>query len=226
MSAIGIGLGVIIDALRNPASAGPGPLTMDDLVAPLRDIASALSILRDTMDSADRDTKEAVTAATDAAAQIEEIGGAFRDTIHHTYEVVIPHSLSWLAGYVVAHWIDPLRRDIALLNHRVDDLAQRIASLEHWRAHTVDPILARLLNFQADVTDNYLPAVRILKDWLDHPDHLADWLAQWIVGPIVSYLADDLHKHTRDNLTLIIAQAWADRPEMVWDDFVDMIAAK
>src|SRR5947209_6687492 len=207
MSAISAGLGSIIDSLANPQGAGGDPVTMDTLGPVLADIASALTILKDTMDSADSKSQEAVTAATDAGTQVEEIGSDVKQISEHTIHVIIPHSLSWLAGYVVSHWIDPLRADVAYLKDRVAFLLGWRGQIDSWRHNFVDPNVEKWVGFREWFTTWPQSILFRWHEWFEKPDEFAQWAAPPLVGPIVSYLAAQGHRQTRDNLMLIMLRA-------------------
>jgi len=46
-----------------------------------------------------------------------------------------------------------------------------------------------------------------------------------LIGPLVSYLAAPEHKTTRDNLTLIIADAWTEDTNLVWEAVLRLMVA-
>jgi hypothetical protein len=217
MSAISAGAGAFIDKITGTSLAGSGTVDVDNLNNVLGDIVNVLVILKDTMDAADSTSTEAVTAATDAATQIEEIGQDVKDITEHTYQVVIPHSMSWLAGYIVSHFIDQLRRAVAILNQEVAKIEQWEAEIKVWRARFVDPNVTLWVGFR-QWFDTWPRGV--LERWhmyFTHPDQFAQWAAPPLIGPLVSYLAAPAHKQTRDSLTLILLKAWSEEPTRVLD---------
>lgn len=217
MSATSIGLGVLIDSLANPDSAGTGPVDWESFQVILGEISNALQIIADTMDAADSNTQEAVTAATDAATQIEEVGADLKAITEHTYGTVIPHSLSWLAGFIVSHWIDPLRRDVAYLKERVAFLLGWRGQIDSWRRNFVDPNVEKWVGFR-QWFDTWPQSVLFRwHEWFERPDEFAQWATPPLVGPIVSYLAGKEHTVSRDNLSLIMTQAWQEVPNRTWE---------
>ena len=217
MSAIGVGLGYFIRALTNPAPAGSGSVNPDELNSILGNVVDALQIIKDTFDAGDNASNEMVTAATDAAQQIETIGQNLKDITEHTYGVVIPNSLSWTIGYVVSHLIDPLRRSIAILNLEVAKLEQWEAEIKVWRARWVDPQLALWVGFRQWFDEWPRGVLFTVHDWLQHPNVFAQWAAPPLIGPLVSYLAGQPHKQSRDALALIMVNAWSEEPIRVLD---------
>lgn len=216
MSALGAAANAVIDLVPTDA-AGSNPVTWDDLAVPLQGIHNVLKVLAQAMEDADNKLQEAVTAATDAATQFENIGNDVKSITEHTYTVVIPHSMSWLAGYVVTHWIDPLRRAVAILNEEVAKIEQWEAEIRVWRAHFVDPNITLWVGFREWF--NTWPRGVLFRwhDWFEHPDHFAQWAAPPLTGPIVSYLAAPGHKQARDNLMLILLRAMQEDRDPAWE---------
>lgn len=215
MSALGIQ--VFIDALGQSNEAGGSPVTGDDLVPILDNIAGGFTIVRDVFDHADAKANEAVTAATDAATQIAAVGQDVNDITGHTYRVVIPHSLSWLAGYVVTTWIDPIRKDIDTVKSSVSFLMGWRGQIDTWRKDHVDPTLTKYLAFKTYFDGWPTTALTTLHGWLTKPAEFAQWAAPPLIGPIVSYIASPAHKQSRDVLTLALVDAWSERPIDTWE---------
>lgn len=216
MSAVAAGVGAVIDLIPTD-QAGSDPVTWDDLGVILSEISTVLKVLSQTMDDADSNLQEAVTAATDAATQIEEIGADVKDITEHTYTVVIPHSLSWLAGYIVSHWIDPLRADVAWLKDRVNFLLGWRGQIDSWRRNFVDPNVEKWVGFR-QWFDTWPQSVLFRwHEWFARPDEFAQWAAPPLIGPLVSYLAAQGHEQARDNLSLILTAAWQEVPNRTWE---------
>lgn len=218
MSFVTRGLGVLIDALANPDSAGPRGATIEDVQLLGIEIASALGVIKDTMDSADSKSQEAVTVATDTAGQLERIGFNIKDITEHTYTVMVPHSLSWLAGFIVTKWIDPLRHDVAELQHQVKFLLGWRGQINTWRKDWVDPNINQWRAWHTWFDTWPRSVLFRWHDYFEHPAHFASWAAPTLVNPIVSLLAGRRFKVARDALALMLVESWSDEPDRVWHD--------
>jgi hypothetical protein len=215
---VGAALGILTGALGGGASAGPGDVSQDQLTPILLDIEYRFSIIADVLSKADSDATAAVTAATEAATQMEVVGQDVKDITTQTYTVVIPHSLSWLSGYIVSHFIAPIQDDIKTLKGKVNALTSWSATITSWRSNYVDPNLKTLIGFRAWFIGWPQAIMFTWQDWFAHPDHFAQWAAAPLVGPLIAYLADPSHKQTRDNLTDIISQAWREESNDTLED--------
>lgn len=155
----------------------------------------------------------------------EEIEGRQQERWNRLFEVIMPNSLAHAVGYVYSDGIVPLRHTVSSLSDSLFQAWQNIGNLNAWRNNVAQPELNDLESFKATFMRDYLPAIEILRDWLANPSHFGEWAAPPVIGPIVAYLADDSHKQTRDNLTDILAQAWAETPDKVWADFEEMLVS-
>lgn len=226
MSIGSVTLGAVIDALTAAQGAGPDPVSEDELAPTLNNISVALQTLSDTLDQADEASADAVTTATDVATKIEQMGQDLSDTLDRLLDTIIPHSLSWLAGYIVSSYIDPINDRIDALTSRVESLEDRATALESWRSDRVDPILD---NYQAwrQWFDTWPQGILFRwHDWFAKPEGFVDWVGDMLVGPTVSYLGDKDHRETRDNLAEILIKAWSERPTPIWIEFLEWFDGK
>ena len=222
MSAVA-GLQILGNALINPSAAGPRQVTLDDLVPVLEDIAYRFSIVSDVLQDADNQATSSILAATEAADQAEVIGQDVKDITEHTYTVVIPHSMSWLAGYIVSHFITPLEERVGKLESSVAFLMGWRGQIDSWRRNFVDPNVEKWVGFR-EWFDAWPQGILFRwKDYFDNPVHFADWATAPLVGPIVAYIADPAHKQTRDNLTLILSGALRDDSQRVYNDVLSWL---
>jgi hypothetical protein len=184
----------------------------------LSDIAYRFSVVADVLDQADQDAKASVTAATGAATQIEVIGQDVKDITERTYTVVIPHSMSWLSGYIVSHFVAPLQERVGRLESEVANLTRNVDILRAWRTNFVDPNVELWVGFR-QFFDGWPQSILFMwHDWLENPSKFADWATAPLTGPLVAYLAAPEHKQTRDNLTQVIGQAWREDANRIWED--------
>ena len=205
-----------IGAAINGGTAGANPVTGEELGIALADISYRFSVVAAILTDADRAASESVTAATDAATQIEEVGSDVKNITEHTYNTVIPHSLSWLAGYVVVTWIDPIRARLDKDESDIRFLMGWRSQIDTWRQKFVDPNVEKWVGFK-QWFDGWPQGVLFKwHDWFEHPDNFASWATPPLVGPIVAYLAARGHEQTRDNLSDILASAWQDDAERIW----------
>lgn len=217
MSAIATGLGVLIDTLDGSAGGGNAQVTQDDLVPVIRDIVAAFTVIKDALDAADKAATASVTAATDAATQIEQIGSDVKDITEHTYQVVIPRSMSWLAGYLISGAVDQVRSVIGADLHKIDFLDGWRGQIDTWRNDHVDPELTAWRSFKAWFDTWPTSILTTWHGWFQRPAEFGAWAAPPLIGPLVSYLADGQHKRLRDDLSLILVKAWTDEPTLVMD---------
>jgi hypothetical protein len=209
----GTAIGYLGAQLVNPDSAGPGAITADDFVAIMRDIEYRFSLVADVFDNMDQQANASVTAATGAATQIEVIGQDVKDTTERIVQTIIPHSMAWLSGYIVSHFITQLQQSVKELQSNVSFLMGWRNQIDAWRNEFVDPNVELWVGFR-QFFDGWPQGILFRwKDYFDNPDHFAQWAAAPLIGPLVSYLAAPEHKQTRDNLTDIIAKAWAEESE-------------
>lgn len=197
--------------------AGPNPLTVDDLAGTLSDIQAAFMMINDALDHADREANLAVTAATSAATQAEAVGQDVNDITRHTYTVVIPHSLSWLAGYVVTTWVDPIRKRLDTDEHQIKFLMGWRGQIDTWRHKTVDPELARWRAFDKWFKTWPTALLNQWHEWMQHPARFGSYWAPYLVRPIVAWLGAQSHRTERDVLSLMMVDAWEDDPNLTWE---------
>jgi hypothetical protein len=210
---VGAAISILGGSLVNPDSAGPGAVTVDDLVPVLEDISYRFSIVADVFQAMDQQANASVTAATEAATQIEVIGQDVKDTTERIVQTIIPHSMSWLSGYIVSHFITQLQQAVKELQSNVSFLMGWRNQIDAWRNEFVDPNVELWVGFR-QFFDGWPQGILFRwKDYFDNPDHFAQWAAAPLIGPLVSYLAAPEHKQTRDNLTDIIAKAWAEESD-------------
>ena len=220
---IGGALSILGNALINPSASGPSAVTVDDLVPILNDITYRFTIVSDVLQDADNQATSSILAATEAADQATVIGQDVKDITEHTYTVVIPHSMSWLAGYIVSHFISPLEERVGKLESSVAFLMGWRGQIDSWRRNFVDPNVEKWVGFR-EWFDSWPQGILFRwKDYFDNPSHFADWATAPLVGPIVAYIADPAHKQTRDNLTLILSGALRDDSQRVYNDVLSWL---
>lgn len=213
------GLATLAEGIGNlvTGTAGPQPLTIDDLAGTLTDIKSAFLIIDHALKHADRESHLAVTAATDAATEAEAVGQNLNDITSHTYRIVIPGSLSWLAGYVVQTWIDPIRRELAGINKLVKFLMGWRGQIDSWRHTWVDPELKDWHGFHVWFKGYPIGVITRWHNYFLHPAEFGGWAAPFIVRPLVSWLLSPAHRVERDMLNLALVDSWQDDPNLIWD---------
>lgn len=220
---IGAAVGILAGGLVNPTGAGSRPVTNDDLAGVWSDIQYRFTVIADVLKDADNQVANAGQAATEAATQAEVIGQNVKDITNRTYTVVIPHSMSWLAGYMVSHFITPLQVRMDTAESNIRFLLGWRGQIDNWRKTFVDPNVELWVGFR-QFFDSWPQSILFMwKDWLENPDHFAQWAAAPLIGPLVSYLAATEHKQTRDNLTGIIGRAWAEESGKVYDDVLTFL---
>lgn len=220
---VGGALSVLSGSLINPDAAGPRPLTVDDMMPVFSDLQYRFSVIADVLDAADQAARNSVTAATDAATQAEVIGQDVKDITEHTYTIVIPHSLSWLAGYIVSHFIAPIEQRLNKDESDIRFLMGWRGQIDVWRHQFVDPNVERWVGFHEWFVTWPQSILFRWKGYFDHPDEFGSWAAAPIIGPLVAYLAAPEHKTTRDNLTRVMSQAWSEESSRVFDDMLTFL---
>jgi hypothetical protein len=211
--------------LVNPADAGPTPVTVDTLVPVLDDIAYRFSVIADVLDNADRQADASVTAATEAATQIEVIGQDVKDTTERIVQTILPHSMSWLSGYLVSHFITPLQSRMSAAESSISFLLGWRGQIDTWKNDYVNPHLADWIQFDDFFYAWPITILLTWQDWFNKPDGFAQWAAPPLIGPLVSYLAAPEHKQTRDNLASIMVKAWSEEADAVFDDMLTFLLA-
>lgn len=154
---------------------------------------------------------------------LEQIQGTHERYWNRLFDVIIPKTLAHAVGYVYSDGIVPLRVFQRAALKRFTDDEGRLNVLEGWRQQWVDPNIATLEGFRANVIANYFPVVNVLRDWLTHPGDFGDWAAAPITGPLIAYLADQTHQQSRDNLSRIMVAAWQEVPNDVWESVLQWV---
>lgn len=163
--------------------------------------------------------------ATEAGQQVAELGSDVKQITEHTYQTVIPHSMSWLAGWLIAGPIDQLRLRIAQLQDQVNFLLGWRAQIDAWRHEFVDPNVEKWVGFR-QWFDGWPQGILFRwHSWLQHPSEFGAWAAAPVTGPIIAYLADPDHQTSRDNLAAIMVDAWQAEPERVWDAMLEWLVS-
>lgn len=161
----------------------------------------------------------------DAGDKVEAIGKYVKDITEHTYNVVIPHSLAWLDGYINSHEITPIKRRLAADESQIRFLMGWRGQIDSWRRNYVDPNLAAWVTFHKWFNGYPLASVNELHDWLTKPGTFGKWAAPAIAAPFVAYLGDKHNEAVRDSLTLIMVDAWQEKPDLVWDGLLEWLVA-
>lgn len=161
-----------------------------------------------------------------AAGSIEKIGSDLKDVTEHTYNTVLPNSLSWLRGNIYANGINPIRREITSIEKQLGTISGRVSVLEFWRKDYADPHIRDWRIFNSWFHTYPIGVVNLWHEWFQHPHEFALWAAAPLIGPLVSYLAAPEHKDTRDNLALIMVQSWQEVPNRVWEDVLDWMVTE
>lgn len=154
--------------------------------------------------------------ATQAGEGIAKLGDDLKAITEHTYDTVIPRSLSWLDGYIVAHQIDPLRLRIAQEQHQIDFLMGWRSQIDTWRHKFVDPHIEQWIGWRKWFDGWPQGVLYRWHDWFQHPAGFGQWAAPPVAGPLVAYIADRQHERLRDDLALILVKSWATEPDRIW----------
>lgn len=156
--------------------------------------------------------------STDAGQQIAKLGSDIKEITQHTYDVVIPGSLSWLYGHVE-------QKDLVPIRHRLDGVETAVRLLgnwrhiiDNWRNSYVDPLLHGWQQFIHWWDQNFSVPAGMLIEWVNHPAEFGKWAAAPLIGPIIGYLSLPEHKQSRDNLSQLMVKAWSELPEDTLDD--------
>lgn len=220
-------LGALWDAtvgqLTNPASAGPAPLTNDDLVPLVQGLKYEARLIDDVFNEADGLNATTVVVATDVGAQLRKVAQADRFAIEHTYKTVLPNSLSWLRGDVVLHLIDPLRKRVKRVEGQATSFAKWETDIKLWRSRRVDPTLQAYDGFAKWFNEWPLNALNVLHGWLTTPGKFSDFAVPIIARPLVAYVAADDHQQLLDDLLQSLVVASPDRYRYVVAAFEMML---
>lgn len=220
---VAAGLGYLGSQLINPSQAGPRGVTVDDLMPILSEITYRFSIVADVLQNADQQADASVTAATDAATQIETIGQDVKDSTERIVQTILPHSMAWLSGYIVSHFVTPLQQRMDAAESSIRFLLGWRGQIDTWKNDWVTPHLTDWINFDDFFYTWPISVLMTWRDWFAAPDQFAQWAAAPLIGPLVSYLAAPEHKTTRDNLMAIVAQAWSEESGVVFDDMLKFL---
>lgn len=153
----------------------------------------------------------------DAGVKIEAIGRYTKDITEHTYNIVIPHSLSWLYGYIESKDLVPLRQRLGRDESNIRFLLGWRGQIDNWKNNYVDPQLAKDKAFIQWFDTWPLQVVSRWHQWFQHPEQFAQWATPNLIGPIISYLAAPPDKKSRDALSLVMVRAWAEAPESTFE---------
>lgn len=153
----------------------------------------------------------------DAGVKVEAIGRYVKDITEHTYNTVIPHSLSWLYGYIESKDLVPIRQRLGRDESTLRFLMGWRGQLDSWKNNYADPQLAKDRAFIQWFDSWPLQVVTQWREWLAHPDQFAKWATPYIVWPVINYLAAQPDEKSRDALALIMVNAWQDQPELTFE---------
>jgi hypothetical protein len=205
---IAVGIGAFLKVFQS--GGGQEPVTLDLL----RPLVSALAFVTNTMDDvmrdADHESTIAADAGNDAGNQIGEIGLMLKDITLHTYDTVIPGSLSWLRGDIIVHDIDPIRMAIRHINKVLSELIVWQHDTDKWRHHYVDPNLAQWIAWYAYWKGWPRTTVETVAGWLQHPDNFATFAVPAIAKPLVDYYSASPELPLLETLTATILSAVPD----------------
>lgn len=214
---------VTVGQLINPSSAGPAPITSDDLVPIVQGLAYEGRVLDDVFSEADGLAATDVLVATDAGAQVDNLAQHLKFITEHTYKTVIPHSLAWLRGNIVQKYVTPLQHRTTKLESEVKALDKWEGQIKTWRSKTVDPTLQAYTQFQQWFDKWPLSVLNTVHDWLTHQQTFSDFATPLVARPLVNYLSDDSHHQLLDDLTLLIVNASPDRYRYVIGAFESIL---
>lgn len=201
---------VLERALVDPSAAGPGSVSEDEFVTFATNLHYYMAIIDHVFRNADDKADKAVTAASDASDALTQMGGDINDMVRHTYNVVIPHTVKYLYGYIESHDLVPLRERMADAEAWIRFLLGWRGQIDNWRRNWVDPNIADWRGFHTWFNGWPRGILFRWQDYFAHPSHFADWATPYLVQPIVNYLADHSHWRVRDELTQTIVDATPD----------------
>jgi hypothetical protein len=208
-------IGTLWDAtvglLTNPSSAGPRPLTADDLVPIVSGLKYESQVIDDVFGEADGLAAVEVVSATDAGAQIDNVAQHLHFITEHTYKTVLPHSMAWLRGNIVQRYVTPLQHRTTKLEGEVKALDKWETQIKQWRSKTVDPTLDDYRTFRKWFDKWPTDVLNNVHDWFQHQQSFSDFAVPIIARPFVNYLSADAHRQLLDDLTLIVLDASPDR---------------
>lgn len=217
---------VTVGQLTNPSSAGPAPITSDDLVPIVQGLAYEGRVIDDVFREADGLAATDVVVATDVAAQIDNVAQHLKFITEHTYKTVIPHSMAWLRGNIVQKYVTPLQHRMTKAESDIDALDKWETTIKAWRIRTVDPTLQAYTQFQQWFDKWPIDVLNTVHDWFLHQQSFSDFATPLIARPLVNYLSDDAHHPLLDDLTLLVINASPDRYRYAVAAFETMLDAE
>lgn len=164
--------------------------------------------------------------AANARDGMVKIGDDLKAITEHTYQTVIPHSLSWLDGHIFQTGISPLRREAASMEKEIGTVTGEVNALRIWRTHKADPDLNSYVAFRGWFDKWPTDVLNTWHEWFAHPHNFALWAAPPLIGPLVSYLAAPEHKQTRDNLGLIVLDSWSEDTRTAWERLLQFMVTE
>lgn len=141
---------------------------------------------------------------------LDQLGNDLKVITHHTYGTVIPNTIAWAMGFIVSHWIDPLRYDISVLRKQVRFLLSWRGQIDAWRHKWVDPELHKWHTFSDWFATWPLGVLTQWHQWFQRPGLFGVWATPPLVGPLIAYFADPAHDDTTDNLAAILVDSTPD----------------
>lgn len=138
-------------------------------------------------------------------------------------DTILPRSLAFLNGYIFSHGIVPLRNQVRSIEGEIGKLSGRVSVLEIWRKTYADPHIMDWRRFNSYFNTWPVDVLNTWHSWFGNPHLFGQWAAAPVVGPIVSYLAEADHQQTRDNLSLIMTDAWSEAPNATWENILQWL---
>jgi hypothetical protein len=192
MGALALGIKAFIDGLH----AGPGIANTDiqDAITPIYGaIAFDVDTTDDVFRNADHESQIAANAGTDAGNQVGQIGKQLDQITRHTYDTVIPGSMSWLRGDLLVHYIQPIRHDIGLINGRIRAFDKFEKAIDDWKTHTVTPAVNSYYTFRKWFDGWPTQVLAQWHDWFQQPGNFATWAVPILTRPMLTYLGNGQH---------------------------------
>ena len=211
----------LVNALRNPATAGDSTEQLSIAVTErwIETVDALKGILW-----IDAQVHGAWLWSQSRARQIgkdlEQIAGDQDWLWHHLTEVILPHTESYLVGYIFSHGIVPLRREIAEVQKSIRFLMGWRGQIDYWRKRQVDPQLAAWHQFSVWFDRNARQPIQTVAQWLKTPGSFSRWAVPVLASPLVDYLATKADARTADELARLVVDHTPD----VWR-YVEAAAA-
>jgi hypothetical protein len=137
-------------------------------------------------------------------ADVNDIAGAMRGNFERLYNTILPSSIAWLDGHLMANEINPIKGRLHNDEKAIGGLENWADRMKAWRDDTVDPEIKDTRGFKTDFNKNLRPTVDQWVSWFRAPGDFGEWAAAPLIGPLVAYLKDPSHTGTRDGLTSVI----------------------